>query len=159
MNAMPQAGTPVPAQAPAPPGPKAKVVVPGPAGDVVVSPDAAPKAPESGDAVIDVGDGVKINPDHVMQTVENIAYSFFLMVGVIVVSVTFARLLGRRWSQQANALPAAVPNDLAERLTRIEHAVEAVSLEVERIAEGQRFTTKLLSERGEGAALPGRELR
>jgi hypothetical protein len=159
MNAMPQAP-----QAPkAPPTPKEgavpKVIVNGPTGDVVISPDAAPKAPESGDAVIEVGDGVKINPDNVMHTVENIAYSFFLMVGVIVVSVTFARLLGRRWAQQANALPAAVPNDLAERLTRIENAVDAVSLEVERIAEGQRFTTKLLSERGEGAALPGRELR
>ena len=36
---------------------------------------------------------------------------------------------------------------LAEaRLARIEQAVEAIALEVERISEGQRFTTRLLSE-------------
>jgi hypothetical protein len=36
-----------------------------------------------------------------------------------------------------------------ERLARIEHAVDAIALEVERISEGQRFTTRLLSERTE----------
>ena len=32
------------------------------------------------------------------------------------------------------------------RLARLEQAVDAIALEVERISEGQRFTTKLLSE-------------
>jgi len=46
----------------------------------------------------------------------------------------------------------SIPPDVAARLERIEQAVEAVAIEVERISEGQRFTTKLLSEgRGEGA--------
>jgi hypothetical protein len=34
-----------------------------------------------------------------------------------------------------------------DRMARLEQAVEAISLEVERISEGQRFTTKLLSDR------------
>ena len=34
-----------------------------------------------------------------------------------------------------------------DRLARIEQAVDAIAVEVERISEGQRFTTKLLSER------------
>lgn len=33
------------------------------------------------------------------------------------------------------------------RLRRIEQAVETIAIEVERIGEGQRFTTKLLAER------------
>jgi hypothetical protein len=33
------------------------------------------------------------------------------------------------------------------RLERIEQAVDAIAIEVERISEGQRFTTKLLSDR------------
>jgi hypothetical protein len=33
------------------------------------------------------------------------------------------------------------------RLERMEHAVDAIALEIERISEGQRFTTKLLAER------------
>ena len=34
-----------------------------------------------------------------------------------------------------------------QRLARIESAVEAIAIEVERISEGQRFTTRLLTER------------
>lgn len=36
---------------------------------------------------------------------------------------------------------------LEDRLLRIEQAVDAVAVEVERISENQRFTTRLLSER------------
>ncbi len=36
---------------------------------------------------------------------------------------------------------------IEERLARIEQAVDAIAVEAERISEGQRFTTKLLSER------------
>ena len=32
------------------------------------------------------------------------------------------------------------------RLARLEHAVDVIALEVERVSEAQRFTTKLLSE-------------
>jgi hypothetical protein len=34
-----------------------------------------------------------------------------------------------------------------QRLERVEQAVEAIAIEVERISEGQRFVTKLLSDR------------
>jgi hypothetical protein len=34
------------------------------------------------------------------------------------------------------------------RMARLEQAVDSIALEVERISEGQRFTTKLLAERG-----------
>lgn len=34
-----------------------------------------------------------------------------------------------------------------DRLSHLERAVDAIALEVERISEGQRFTTKLLAER------------
>ena len=36
-----------------------------------------------------------------------------------------------------------------QRLARVEQAVEAVAVEIERISEGQRYVTKLLSERGQ----------
>ena len=36
-----------------------------------------------------------------------------------------------------------------DRLARIEQAVEAIAIEVERISEGQRFTTKLLADRAQ----------
>jgi predicted transposase YdaD len=42
------------------------------------------------------------------------------------------------------------------RLERMEQAIDAMAVEIERIAEAQRFTTRLLSERGvaEPANLP-----
>ena len=44
----------------------------------------------------------------------------------------------------------ATPDD--GRLARLEQAVDSIAVEVERISEGQRFTTRLLTERsGEGA--------
>ena len=39
-----------------------------------------------------------------------------------------------------------------QRLARVEQAVEAVAVEIERISEGQRYVTKLLSERGQPPA-------
>ena len=41
--------------------------------------------------------------------------------------------------------------ELAAHMARIENAIESVAVEVERISEGQRFTSRLLSE---GAAAP-----
>ena len=38
-------------------------------------------------------------------------------------------------------------DEVAERLNRIETSVDSTALEVERISEGQRFTTRLLAER------------
>ncbi len=52
-------------------------------------------------------------------------------------------LVNRRASAQ-QALPS---RDTTDRLQRIESAVEAMSVEVERISEGQRFVTKVLAER------------
>jgi hypothetical protein len=40
----------------------------------------------------------------------------------------------------------AIPPETAGRLERIEQAVEAIAIEVERVSEGQRFVTRLMSE-------------
>jgi hypothetical protein len=50
--------------------------------------------------------------------------------------------------------PPQVPKDVADRLERMEQGIEAVALEVERIGEGQRFVTQLMSDRAQRAALP-----
>jgi hypothetical protein len=43
--------------------------------------------------------------------------------------------------------PAALPPEVTAHMERLEHAIEAVAIEVERISEGQRYTTKLLADR------------
>lgn len=47
-------------------------------------------------------------------------------------------------------------DDLVDRMTRLDTAVDAMAVEIERISEAQRFTTKLLAERPGAAALPDR---
>ena len=55
-----------------------------------------------------------------------------------------------RRGRQRELKPGSTISD--ERLARIEQAVDAMAIEIERISEGQRFTTKLLAERGGAAA-------
>src|SRR3954469_9325450 len=60
------------------------------------------------------------------------------------ISVGIARGLWRRASRQGP--PPAAFAQTAQRLERLEESVDAIAVEVERISEGQRFVTKLLSE-------------
>jgi hypothetical protein len=68
------------------------------------------------------------------------------MVVAIVLGFPIVRMMTKRIEKQSVA-PPQIPADVTARLERIEQSIDAVALEVERIAEGQRFTTKLLSER------------
>ncbi len=79
------------------------------------------------------------------------------MIVLLALGIPFVRALVRRWEREPVRPP--VPSEVAARLERIEQAVEAVATEVERISEGQRFTTKLLSERVGEAAPEPRESR
>ena len=54
-------------------------------------------------------------------------------------------------------LAAGAPQIAEDRMTRLEQAVDAIAFEVERISEGQRFTTRLLSEQSRPSPA-GREL-
>jgi hypothetical protein len=47
---------------------------------------------------------------------------------------------------QGSTLRTGSDPELMARIARIEQIVESTSIEIERITEGQRFTTKLLSE-------------
>ncbi|MDQ6827863.1 MAG: hypothetical protein M3081_03255 [Gemmatimonadota bacterium] len=49
--------------------------------------------------------------------------------------------------KQLENRPPSLPPASEERLARMEQAIDSIAIEIERISEGQRFTTKLLSER------------
>ena len=56
--------------------------------------------------------------------------------------------VARRINARSAAPPsAAIPASVEQRLAHIEQAVDAIAVEMERVSEGQRFTTKLLAER------------
>lgn len=81
--------------------------------------------------------------------------ALFVSIAVSVVGVAFAKALTRR--AELRARDTDLSPQLEARLDRMEQAMEAIAVEVERIAEGQRFTTKLLSERA--SAMPNDRLQ
>ena len=83
----------------------------------------------------------------------------FAVVAVIIVAmvgalsaITVGLVRGVQKKTQARDLP----NTLAfqERFDQLQQSVDAIAVEVERIAEAQRFSAKLLAERSETPALP-----
>ncbi len=66
----------------------------------------------------------------------------FIVIVCLPISIAFAR---RIWKRGGEAV-AALPKEIADRLGRVEQTVEATAIEVERIGEGQRFMTKVLTE-------------
>ncbi|MGH7650365.1 MAG: hypothetical protein ACREMS_00840 [Gemmatimonadaceae bacterium] len=70
------------------------------------------------------------------------------VVGMIFVLAPLAfgvmKSLLRRASRPG--VPPAALTETAQRLERLESAVDTIAVEIERISEGQRFVTKLLSE-------------
>jgi hypothetical protein len=82
------------------------------------------------------------------------------VVAISIVSIIFvlgplaiglARTLWKRPVQPA--VPHAALTETAQRLERLEGAVDTIAVEIERISEGQRFVTKLLSEGQRAPAL------
>ena len=74
----------------------------------------------------------------------DIAMGFFVMCAVIVIGWPLARAFGRRLERRAET---GVAPAMADQLQRIEQAVEAMSIEVERISESQRYMARLQGER------------
>lgn len=79
-----------------------------------------------------------------------VAMSFFATVTYIV-RLMVLRAPWPTLGERRSASNVVVDED---RMARLEQAVEAIALEVERISEGQRFTTKLLSDRAAAERLP-----
>lgn len=74
----------------------------------------------------------------------------YVIGGLSVVSTAIVLMLAltqRYRIRMRGASSAGLPADLAQRLSRMEVGIESVAVEVERISEGQRFTTRLLSDR------------
>jgi hypothetical protein len=76
-------------------------------------------------------------PDPTIPAVSGVA-----LILLFPISVAWAKRVLRRAPN-----PAPVPSDVTMRLDRIEHAVDTIAIEIERISEGQRFVTKVMAGR------------
>lgn len=69
---------------------------------------------------------------------------FFAMVIAIVVGRPMVKAIAAKVEAEAKRPP--LPPEMTSRLERMEQSIDAIAVEIERISEGQRFTTKLLAE-------------
>lgn len=84
-----------------------------------------------------------------------VALGLFMSVAYSINAIARAAVAHRREEkEQARLERESVPPLTEARLARIEQAVEAIAVEVERISEGQRFTTRLLSEQSPSSSKP-----
>ena len=73
-----------------------------------------------------------------------VPFGAFATAIILAIGVPIARAFGRRMDAESKA--PRIPTEVVQRLERMEQSLDAVAVEIERISEGQRFTTKLLSE-------------
>lgn len=73
-------------------------------------------------------------------------------VALLIAGVVAATVLARRRTSAVTP----DPDDLSDSLAHLEHSLDAVAIEVERMGEGQRYMTNLFVERG-GAAAEARD--
>ena len=58
------------------------------------------------------------------------------------------------WKMTISGKRAPLDTELRDRIEGLQQSVDTIAIEVERIAEAQRFSAKLLSERAEQQPLP-----
>jgi hypothetical protein len=80
-------------------------------------------------------------------------------IGIVLTLAAFGLYSAfRRTTRGKPRQTSQLPNDSAQRLERVERGIEAIAIEVERISEGQRFVTKLMSE-SRAPAIPAEQPR
>jgi hypothetical protein len=77
---------------------------------------------------------------------------FFITVLVLSFGIPIMRARIRRMDRE-HLMPPGDPQ-INDRLQHIEQAIDAIAVEVERIAEGQRFVTRVMAERPDPMILP-----
>lgn len=88
-------------------------------------------------------------PKDIPPGVEDIAIAFFFTVAAIIIFLPLARAMARRMDRRSAA--PQVPAEVSAQLEHLNQAVDAIAVEVERISEGQRFATRLLTEQRDAA--------
>ncbi|MEO7456994.1 MAG: hypothetical protein ABIY52_12090 [Gemmatimonadaceae bacterium] len=82
-----------------------------------------------------------------VQRAEETAFGLMGMLLAIVILGPFARMWARRSERRAEMAPVASNNQLLQgQLLQLQQSMDAMSVEVERISESQRFQHRLMNE-------------
>ena len=115
---------------------QAQVQVQGNGRQIIIGPPSVPV----------VGAPTNFPVNQIPPQAEDIAIAFFVVIGAVIIGLPIMRAIARR-IERGTPQPAQIPNDVRQQLQQLSASVDAIAIEVERISEGQRFTTKVLSEK------------
>jgi hypothetical protein len=82
-----------------------------------------------------------MSPDEILP----FAFAFAALIVGAKIVLPVVRAFAKRVERRADA--PHLPAEMTSRLERMEQAIDSIAVEVERISEAQRFTTKLLSDK------------
>jgi hypothetical protein len=100
--------------------------------------------------------GVASNPfDRLPQEALIVLPVLFILFVLSPIAFAIARLLWKRATAMTSGTVTSATDD---RLVRLEQAIDSVAVEMERVSEGQRFVTRLLTEGPASIMLPGQRV-
>jgi hypothetical protein len=75
-------------------------------------------------------------------------------IAIVAIVAGSAHRLIKMWLQRSerSSIPESNLKEIRDGLGQLQQAVDAIAIEVERLSEGQRFTTKLLADGARGIA-------
>jgi hypothetical protein len=81
---------------------------------------------------------------------EDMFQSLLVFLGLMALLGTVAKITMTLIHRRRPELPKSSVSldDISRQIAALQHSVDATAIEVERLGESQRFTTKLLAERG-----------
>jgi hypothetical protein len=106
--------------------------------------EQVPPVPPVGTPIISVN-GRGIEGD-IPPRAKDVSIAFFVVLAFIIVGLPIMRAIGKRIERGAPA-PTQIPAEMQAQMQHLMQSVDAIAIEVERISEGQRFATKLLTEK------------
>ncbi len=75
-----------------------------------------------------------------------VSEAFFATIAIIALGIPIIRAITKRLERGSQAALQQPSPEVLSRLERIEQGVDAIAVEVERIAEAQRFSAKLMAD-------------
>lgn len=84
----------------------------------------------------------------IVKRAEETAFGLMGLLAVIIIFGPFARMFARRMEKREEISAAGVNAQLLQQqLVQLQQSVDAMSVEIERVSESQRFQSKLLHEK------------
>jgi hypothetical protein len=84
--------------------------------------------------------------------VKDVSIAFIVCMAAVIIGFPFMRAIAKR-IERGGAPKPQIPQEMQAQMQHLMQSVDAIAIEVERISEGQRFTSKMLAERQQQPAI------